>query len=687
MNLLSGTTDHRDVSKTQWLIAVVTGLGLSVGVWWALVCGGGLVGGDTYTYFFPQKIVLAESFARGEIPLWHNLTGLGYPLHAESQAGVFYPTTQILYRILGVNAAYSANIVLHYWLAFVFAWRFARCQNVSHWPALLAAMIFVYGWFPARVSLEWSIIGGVWLPLSLWLTDRLLQQPSRRRFAVLAACLGIHLLAGHFTLAFITQLTICSYAGLKILLRKASEMTGRQGVRRDLAVVVGCVVVGLAAASVQLVPTFELKQMSQREGGGKEFDPAYGHMPPAYLTQVAASWWYWHSPEVKASGKLFHLPGSIDADTNAVEAHLYWGLIPLVLILCLLSGRIRNRIGSDVVRIWLVLSLCGVIYATGWLMPVTRHLPGFSFFMGPGRYTIIAALGGSILAGAVLDAVLRNAKRSTVAATAVTVMAVTLPDLLWSSDAITDAVVVQNPPIHRLEDSWVRNSLKASPVQPVRLLAPGPNVCNLYGVSCVPQYLGIGPSIYYTDKLRPSAGPLSDGDTYPDESQTERLHKLGITHVLSLDGIQNVSDQLKLIGEYPDSFLNAVWARGGAPVYLYELNAANGRVTALNPETLTSVQLTNESAGSVNCTVSVSGDTDLIISDLDYPGWQVEVDDQVVDSVALPDWPFRTVSVSAGRHQIRWSYRPLSFIIGAAISVIVAVVLLFLILRPTDKRR
>ena len=61
--------------------------------------GGGLVGGDTYPYFLPQKIVLAESFARGELPLWHNLTGLGYPLHAESQAGVFYPTNQILYRL------------------------------------------------------------------------------------------------------------------------------------------------------------------------------------------------------------------------------------------------------------------------------------------------------------------------------------------------------------------------------------------------------------------------------------------------------------------------------------------------------------------------------------------------------------------------------------------------------------
>ncbi len=80
--------DATKVTWAQWLLATMVGLGLSLGVWWGLARGGGLVGGDTYPYFMPQKLMLAESLAAGEIPLWHNLTGLGYPLHAESQAGV-----------------------------------------------------------------------------------------------------------------------------------------------------------------------------------------------------------------------------------------------------------------------------------------------------------------------------------------------------------------------------------------------------------------------------------------------------------------------------------------------------------------------------------------------------------------------------------------------------------------------
>ena len=146
-------TPVSEVSKSEWMAAAAAGFGLAVAVWWTLATGGGLVGGDTYPYFFPQKQLMAQAFAKAELPLWHDRTGLGYPLHAESQAGIFYPSNQVLYRLFDVNRAYSFSVILHYGLAFVFAWRFVRTQFVSMWPALLGAVIYVYGWFPARISL------------------------------------------------------------------------------------------------------------------------------------------------------------------------------------------------------------------------------------------------------------------------------------------------------------------------------------------------------------------------------------------------------------------------------------------------------------------------------------------------------------------------------------------------------
>src|SRR5579863_3063162 len=95
---------------------------LTVVFWHPLWQGGGLIGGDTYTYFFPQKAYFAETIRAGDVPLWNNRIGNGYPQVAESQTGVFYPFHLVLFPLLELNTAYSANLITHYVLAFVFTW-------------------------------------------------------------------------------------------------------------------------------------------------------------------------------------------------------------------------------------------------------------------------------------------------------------------------------------------------------------------------------------------------------------------------------------------------------------------------------------------------------------------------------------------------------------------------------------
>lgn len=659
--------DHNSVTLLQWTIATVAGLGLAVGVWWPLVQGGGLVGGDIYPYFLPQKIVLAESFAAGEIPLWHNLTGLGYPLLAESQAGVFYPPNQILYRLFDVNTAYNVNVVLHYWLAFVFTWRFARCQGVQTWPAMLTALVFVYGWFPARISWEWSIFGGVFFPLSLWLTDRIVQRATPARAVALAICLGVYLLSGHFTLAFITQLTAIAYGLLSMRWRPAESAST---VRPKAAVIAitAAIAGSLLLAAVQVVPTYELKRMSQRTGTSKVFDPAFGHMPPLYATQVVASWWYWHSPELVATQEFRTSLGAFPADTNGVEAHLYWGTIPLLMMLLLLRRSVRERICLASCRIWLLLMLLAAIYATGWLMPVTRHLPGFGFFNGPGRYTIVCALGGAIIAGQVLTGLLSKHRGPTVALITIIVCGLTLPDLLWSSQYIAHAQVVSVPPLAKSDSSWIRNNLMSKGPLQCRLLAPGPNVGNLFGVSCVPQYLGIGPAVYYDQNAWPATGPTSPEDEYPAAADLEKLDSLAITHLLTTEPLQNPSAAIQLVSQYPDAILNSMWGRGNQSAFLYKVTSPPARIVTEPAAALTSFTMVNPKPNSVQFDVELAQAADIELRELMYPGWRVEVDG--VAASADTSKMLRTVSASKGKHTIRWTFQPNSFRIGLWISIL-----------------
>ena len=663
-------TPSRPVTRLDWFIAIAVGCALSLGVWRELLTGGGIVGGDTYPYFFPQKQLMAEGFAHGELPLWHDRTGLGYPLHAESQAGIFYPTNQLLYRFFAVNTAYNASILLHYGLAFVFAWRFCRSQTLSHSAALFAAMVFVYGWFPARLSLEWSIIGGVWFPCCLWLTERVISRPSRSNASLLAFAFGMHLLAGHFALAFITQLCCLGYALLTSGRATSVEVnvTSINRVRASV-LVTAAVAAGICLAAVQLIPTLELRQLSQRDGSSAAFNPAYGHMPPVYLSQLFASWWYWHSPEIVQSRQMLQFPFLMSpADTNQVEAHLYIGLIPLGLVLCVLQDSIRQRLRATNYKVWLILSGVAIVYAFGWLVPVMKHVPGFGFFMGPGRYTIITTMGLAIVSGLVLDALLRRSSRAIQFLITAVVAVITLYDVLVSGDApVCDAQIVPTPPIVGLQDSWVAATFAEEPG--ARLLASGPHVCNLFGVSCVPQYLGLGPAEYFQGDALFETMPINSDTEFPSAFDVERLRDRGVTHILTQEVIAKPSPELELVRAAPDSFLNRVWARGNAACCLYRLKTATGRVEIEPASALNQFSWIEQRPSQQVFEVSLKAGAVVSTNELMFPGWHVSIDGSEAPAMTT-DGFHRSVKVAAGEHTIAWTFRPLCFMLGASVSLV-----------------
>lgn len=661
-------------ARGEWIVAILLAAGLAAIVWRPLLTGGGLVGGDIYPYFFPQKQAVAEAFANGEFPSWQDRTSLGYPLHAESQAGVLYPPNQLLYRLLPVHAAYHASQLLHYMLAFVFAWRFARSQQVSHAGSLLVAGVYVYGWFPARVSLEWSIIGGVWFPLCLWLTERLRERPSRPRFAALAIAIALHLLAGHFALAFITQLTCLLYALLRREYAVARDQGPKPAARRlewqTAGLVIAALMTGFLLSAVQLAPTLELQRLSQRSGSeGRTFDPAYGHMPPVYLTQLVASWWFWHTADIVQTGRIHSIPFlRSPAGTNHVEAHLYVGLIPFALLGLLLSFRTRQRLRGRPWMLWLGLSLAAIVYSFGWFVPLTKHLPGFGWFMGPGRFTIVAALGLPMVAMFALEAALRKWQPRVRISLVGVIAVISVVDVLQSTQPpVRDAVVVNDPPLNALPDSGVAKILQTADKQaPMRLVCAGANIGNLFGVSSVPQYLGLGPAEYFQPESQVLPQPDGPGP-FPSAEQHTRWQSLGVTHLLTSEAVAELHPEWELVASEPDAFLNRVWARGTRPCWLYRMRTPEGRLMTKPASALSSASFDQRRSSDVLLTVSLKNDAVVTLRELMYPGWTVEVDDR-------PDEPLtsrgfgRQVKVPAGTHTIRWHYQPVSLTIGLMIS-------------------
>src|SRR5262245_48019934 len=200
------------------------GIALAVVTWWPLGVHttSGLQGRDTYTYFFPLKAWYADRLHAGELALWNPLIGHGIPSLGESQTGVFYPCHLLLYRFLPLNMAYHVNFLLHYTLAFGFTCHLGRQLRFSIVECILAGVIFVYGWFPARSCLEWAIVTGAWIPLAFCGVERFVAQSRIRFLLATEVALVMQLLAGHFNLAFVTFFGLAFFAVVRFVVVRRS---------------------------------------------------------------------------------------------------------------------------------------------------------------------------------------------------------------------------------------------------------------------------------------------------------------------------------------------------------------------------------------------------------------------------------------------------------------------------------
>ncbi len=439
----------------------------------------------------------------GTLPLWNNLVGEGYPLLAESQTGVLYPPNLILYRLFDPQTAYNVSHLLHAVAAFLGTWLLARRLGLSSSGALFCGLVFVYGWFPARACLEWAIIGGV-LSFLLWSAESWLQQRRVRWLAAIAIPLAVFLFAGHFHLAFITLLAMVGYA----LLRPAvvpdveapaspAHVVSRPNGLRDRLVtssgLLAAIAVGFLLAAVQILPTLELRERSQRFDFSSEHNPLYGRIPIPYLSHIAAPW-MWFNEDTN--------PDTVLGGSNRVEAHLYCGLIPLALALWVAWTHFRERRWT-IVTAWLVLGVLFLALATGeplvWLgAPRVQLLPG------GGRYGMVTAFSIALASGAGIDRLLAGRGLGTAAVSLTLLMGVTAFDLYRVVPYVSYVVTVPSPLQYR-NKSEVREILNRTP-QP-RVFGPGQNVLTILGVSQLPVYLGIGPAEYFSPKLNPRNSP------------------------------------------------------------------------------------------------------------------------------------------------------------------------------------
>jgi hypothetical protein len=261
---------------------------------------------------------------------------------------------------------------------------------------------------------------------------------------------------------------------------------------------------------------------------------------------------------------------------------------------------------------------------------------------------------------------------------ATAVLAITTADLWMMSRMATYAIIVDTPPLERLDESPVRRMIREfeeSSGELARLFSRGPNLPTLLGVASTPAYLGIGPAEYF-DPETAMPGPYPF-DVPPTPEQIDWLRRAGVTHILSFTPLEAADWPVSYVWSGRDPFLNQAWGRR-EPLYLYRLEGSRGRLAWLQASTRGLVQIMIYTANRVETVVFSEAGGTLVLTDLAYPGWTVEVDDEPARALAV-EGMYRGVEVPAGEHRVTWAYRPQSVWIGGVISAAAAVLLVFFV--------
>ena len=238
----------------------------------------------------PLATFIAESFRRGEMPLWDPYTYCGAPLFANIQAALFYPPVVLAEAIgawLGADhipRLLALAMVAQVVFAGICTYALLRSIGARAGAAWIGGTVFELGcFFSAQAEHMGAMHGATWLPL-IWLCVLKLRERIRWRWgALLALALCMTILAG------LPQVAVAAFASAVLL--AGLLIAWRAGAARSLWVVAAGCGWAVLLAAVQFWPTRELTMNSVAKYRSDWLGSGGGIPASALFSLVVPNYW------------------------------------------------------------------------------------------------------------------------------------------------------------------------------------------------------------------------------------------------------------------------------------------------------------------------------------------------------------------------------------------------------------
>ena len=317
---------------------------------------------DLVGFHYPLADYAFQRLRQGHFPLWDPTIYCGMSFVGNIQAALFYPPTWAMF-LLSVGRerlSYQAMqdvLLLHVWIGFLLCYFWLRGKRLASVPCVLGAGVFAFSGYLCTQLQHFGLVGAyIWIPLASWGVDQAVERKSWLPLWKVVVASALAFLAGYppTWVAFAAAVGVYALAGA--WRTKAAVGT------------VAAIAFSLLVCAIQVLPTWEtlnLHEPENRYGTGiKDWDLLLSYTLPNYFdfglnvppaTNPGKDYFYLGVPAIFALPLLFRRRRFHDLTPSL--AILAAALLVAVNPYGIVSDVIQHsRLLPEVVRAWYFLA-------------------------------------------------------------------------------------------------------------------------------------------------------------------------------------------------------------------------------------------------------------------------------------------------------------------------------------------
>lgn len=207
---------------------------------------------DAVSLYYPFKALATDYIKSGQLPLWNPHMFGGYPLLANVQAGLLFPT-MIFYLLFSQPLAWTLQVISQPLLASFFMYLLLRHFKLEKLPSIFGSIVYGFGG-STILWIQWNTQAttSLFLPILILLEDKYLISKSLKWGVLFSIFICLQILAGYLPVIPFT------FVGMSVwyLFRSSKSLS-------DLKIFF-FIILGFLLSAIFLLPVAELIQASQR---------------------------------------------------------------------------------------------------------------------------------------------------------------------------------------------------------------------------------------------------------------------------------------------------------------------------------------------------------------------------------------------------------------------------------------